>query len=84
MDGRVHFIVDGIKVGTLRDQVFDDGRVPRDDGQVQWGVALLVLLVEQTRLGLQDLLDAVQVLILGAIMQSGFSGSVLVRNAVRL
>jgi len=84
MYGWMHFIIDGIEVGTLWDQVFDDGRVPRDDGQVQRGVALLVLLVEQARLCLQDLFYAVQVLIFGAIMQSGFSGPVLVRYTVRL
>ena len=84
MDGRVPLVVDRVHVGALRDEILDDRPVPGDDGEVERRVALLVLLVEQLRLRGEDLVDAVEVLVLGAVVEGGLPGAVIVPDGPRL
>ena len=73
-------VVDRVHVGALRDEILDDRPVSGDDGEVERRVALLVLLVEQLRLRGEDLVDAVEVLVLGAVVERGLPGAVKVTD----
>ena len=84
MDGRVPLAVDRVHVGAPRHQVPHDRPVAGDDGEVERRVALLVLLVEQLRLRGEDLVDAVQVLVLGAVVERGLPRAVKVPDGPRL
>ena len=77
-------VVDRVHVGALRDEILDDRPVPGDDGEVERRVALLVLLVEELRLRGEDLVDAVEVLVLGAVVEGGLPGAVIVADGPRL
>ena len=76
--------VDRVHVGAPRHQVPHDRPVAGDDGEVERRVALLVLLVEQPRLGREDLVDAAQVLVLGAVVERGLPRAVKVPDGPRL
>ena len=76
--------VDRVHVGAPRHQIPDDRPVAGDDGEVERRVALLVLLVEQLRLRGEDLVDAVQVLVLGAVVEGGLPRAVKVPDGPRL
>ena len=84
MDGRVALVVDGADVCALGDEILDDRPVPGDDGEVERRVALLVPLVEELRLRGEDLVDAVQVLVLGAVVEGRLPGAVRVAYGPRL
>ncbi len=84
MDCRMLFIIHGVDIGSLRDQVFDNDSVAGNDRQMQRGVALLVPLVDDGRVSPYYLRHAVQVLVLGTVMQRGLSRSVRVSDNVRL
>ena len=84
MHGRVFLVVDGIDVGPLGDEILHDDLITGDDGQMERGVALLILGVEQGGLRRQNLFDARHVLVLGAVVQRGLARAVLVAGGVRL
>ena len=78
------FVIHRIDVRSARNEVLQNGLVSRDDREVERRVALLVLLVQQLGLGAQDLLDAGQVLVLGAVVEGGLARFVHVEDGVRL
>lgn len=77
-------VVDRVDVCAPRHEELYDGLVSRDYGQMERSVALLVLLVEQLRLGRDDLIDAVEVLVLGAVVQRGLARAIAVLGGARL
>ena len=84
MNGRVPLVVDRVHVGAPRDEVLDDRPVPGDDGEVEGGVALLILLVQELRFRRENLVDAVEVLVLGAVVEGGLPGAVTFADGPRL
>ena len=84
MDCGVFLVVHRVDVGALRDEVLDDDLVPGDDREVQRSVALLVGLVEELRLRSDDLVDAVQVLVLSAVVKGSLPRSIAVACCARL
>ena len=51
---------------------------------MEGGVALLVLLVQELRLRGENLVDAVEVLVLGAVVEGGLPGAVTFADGPRL
>ena len=73
-------VVDGVDLGPFVQEVLDDGLVPRDDGQVERGVALAVFLIDEGRRLGQDLLDAVDGRVLRAVVGRRLASPVLVQQ----
>ena len=77
-------VVNSVNISSLANEKFDNDAVSGNDGQMKRSVAFFVRLVQQSRLGLDDLLNAIEVLIFSAVMKGVFPAFVFRRYDERL
>lgn len=80
MNSGVTLIVYCIHVGTSGDEELCNGLVSSDDCQMERSVPLFILFVNKFWFSVQDLLDAIQILVVSTIMQGSLSCPIRVSN----